>query len=97
MILSEQVLEQLSAHVASNDRVVAAAERIESSLKLEAEKILAEHRRAIATVPAPRGSPPPCGALAATERLTGIIHRWGMAITLIALILVLIGVALLVR
>jgi len=83
----EQVLDLLSEHTASNERVVAAAERLETEFPKRAETILAEHRRALASMPSPAITIPKPSE-EPIRRVADLVHLWGGILT------VLIGLVL---
>ena len=79
----EQILELLSEHVASNDRVTTAIERFREQFPLEAERILAEHRRLI-PAPTQHTNPPMEPATAETKpilrNIVDLSNIWGSVI-----------------
>ena len=81
---TEQILELISEHIASSDRVVAAAERIEECLPKETERILGEHRQKLSSMPPLRVILPPSELPELRKHLARLIHGWGMvaAVTL---------------
>lgn len=85
-IRQEQILELLSAHIASNDRVVTAIERIEEKHPKEAERILAEHRETLSNMPAPVIQLPPSEIPALKKHLGGLIQLWGIVIAILILV-----------
>lgn len=72
----EQLLEALSVHVASNNRVVIAVERLEREFPNQATAILHAHREALAAMPVPvvRLPPPPADP---NRRLVDAIYITG--------------------
>jgi len=84
-LLAEQVLELLSEHISSNDRVVAAVEKIENTLPKEADRILKDHRESLANLPPPVAAVPnePADLPALKRYLSEAIHLWGAILTVL--------------
>ena len=75
----ELILELIAEHIAANDRVVAAAERIGTTLPQEAERILREHRQMMANPPPPSPAKPvPSEWPAAQRYLEERMRTWGL-------------------
>lgn len=84
---NERLLEVLSAHVASNNRVADAIDRFEKNFPTTAERILSEHRSSIASIPPPKVILPE-SQLPAVQR-TIVIHQhvWGTVLFVLILLL----------
>lgn len=77
-IRSEQVLELLAEHIASNDRVVSTIERAEKNIPAAAEHILEDHRRALERMPAPTVRLAAAAApVPSPPDVRTLIHLWG--------------------
>ena len=91
---NERLLEVLSAHIASNNRVADAIDRFEKDFPTAAERILTEHRSSIAAIPPPRVILPESQLPTVQRAIVIRQHLWG---TMLFLLILLLGCFLILQ
>ena len=77
----EQILELLADHLASNDHVAAVVKAVGEKFPQEAERILKEHRQAIAQASAPKVTLPANPDIPALRRdVAQVVQMWAIIV-----------------
>jgi len=77
----EQILELLADHLASNDHVEAVVKAVGEKFPQEAERILKEHRQAIAQASAPKVTLPANPDIPALRRdVAQVVQMWAIIV-----------------